>query len=189
MATLEAYSSYNLPSVAALIRYFHTSAGYPVRPTWLTAISTGNYSSCPGLTLANATMYCPSATATIMGNLVIKDKESDPLNPNSRKTSSPDQQLSQVCYNELHIQGAPISKLYTDDTGRFPDHACIGNQYIMIAYHCDAKLMLAKPFASRKNKHHLLAYDKIMRRLSNNKLTVDLQILYNEASIKLALQW
>ena len=30
MATLEAYSAYDLPSVAALIRYFHATAGYPV---------------------------------------------------------------------------------------------------------------------------------------------------------------
>ena len=42
MATLEAYSTYNLPSVAALIHYFHAAAGYPVRSTWLTAISAGN---------------------------------------------------------------------------------------------------------------------------------------------------
>ena len=52
----------------------------------------------------------------------------------------------------------------------------------MIAYHYDPNLILAKPFTSRKDKHHLLAYDKLMRRLRNNKLTVYLQILNNEAS-------
>ena len=72
MAILEAYSAYNLPSVAALICYFHAAAGYPVHSTWLTSISAGNYSSWPGLTLANATKYCPSAKATIMGHLVQK---------------------------------------------------------------------------------------------------------------------
>ena len=75
-----------------------------------------------------------------------------------------------------------ISKLYTDDTGRFPVHARSGNQYIMIAYHCDANLILAEPFPSRKDKHRLLAYGKPMQRLRKNKLTVDLQILENEAS-------
>ena len=70
--TLEAYSAYDLPSVEALIRYFHAASGYPVRSTWLTAISAGNYLSWPGLTLANATKYCPSDTATIMGHLVHK---------------------------------------------------------------------------------------------------------------------
>ena len=52
----------------------------------------------------------------------------------------------------------------------------------MIAYHCDANLILAELFASRKDTHRILAYDKIMRRLINNKITVDLQILDNEAS-------
>ena len=51
----------------------------------------------------------------------------------------------------------------------------------MIAYHCDAKLILAKPFYSRKDTHRLLAYDKIMKRLTDNKLIVDLIILDNEA--------
>ena len=70
--TLEAYSAFDLPSIEARIRYFHTEAGYPVRSTWLKFISAGNYSSWPGLTLANATKYCPSTTATIMGHLVQK---------------------------------------------------------------------------------------------------------------------
>ena len=78
----------------------------------------------------------------------------------------------------------PISKLYNDDTGRFPVHARSGNQYIMIAYHCDANLILAEPFSLRKDMHRLLAYDRIMQLLTNNKLLVDLQILDNEASVE-----
>ena len=52
----------------------------------------------------------------------------------------------------------------------------------MIAYHCNANLILAEPFASRKYTHRLLEYDKIMQRLSDNKLIVDLQILDNKAT-------
>ena len=90
--------------------------------------------------------------------------------------------LPQVKSNELHVFVTPISKLYTDDTGRFPVHACSGNRYIMTAYHCDANLILADPFSSRKDAHILLAYNKIMQRLTENKLFVNLQILDNEAS-------
>ena len=75
-----------------------------------------------------------------------------------------------------------MNKLYTYDTGRSPVHAHSGNQYIMIAYHCDANLILAEPFASRKDTHQLLAYEKIMQRLSDNKLIDDQQILDNEGS-------
>ena len=72
LATLAAYSAYGLPRFAALICYFHAAAGYLVRSTCLKSISASNYSLCTGLTLANATKYFPSATATIMGHLVQK---------------------------------------------------------------------------------------------------------------------
>ena len=170
--TLEAYSTYDLPSVEALIRYFHAEAGYLVRSTWLKSISAGNYSSWSGLTLANATNYCPSATATIMGHLVQKRQGVRSTKKKLTTTSPQEQKLPQVRSNELHIHVTPISKFCTDDTGRFPIHARSGNQYIMIAYHCDANLMLDEPFSSRKNTHRLLVYDKLMQRLTDNKLSV-----------------
>ena len=92
MATLEVYSAYDLPIVSALIRYFHAAEGYPVRSTWLTAISDGNYSSWPGLTLVNATKYCPSATATIMVYIVQKRQGVRSTKHKLPATSSPDQQ-------------------------------------------------------------------------------------------------
>ena len=119
--------------IVALIRYFHTAAGYQVRSTWLPAISAGNYLSCTGLTLANDTNYCPSATSTIMGHLVQKRQGVRSTNPKLPATSSPGQKLPQVRSNEMHIQVTPISKLYSDDTGCLPVHAHSGNQYIMIS--------------------------------------------------------
>ena len=133
--TLAAYSAYELPSVAALILYFHAAAGYLVRSTWLTAISSGNYSLWLGLTLANATKYYTKATATIMGPLFQKIQRVRSNRPKLPTTISTDQQPPQVCSNEVYILVTPISKLYTDDTGRFPIHSCNGNQYLMIAYH------------------------------------------------------
>jgi len=40
--TLAAYSTYDLSSVEALVRYLHTAAGFPVKSTWLRAIKAGN---------------------------------------------------------------------------------------------------------------------------------------------------
>ena len=117
-----------------------------------------------------------------MGHLVQKRQGVRSTKTKTPATSSPVPKLPQVRSNDLYLQVTPISKLYTDDTGRFPVHARSGNQYIMIAYHCDTNLILADPFASRKDTHRLLAYEKIMQRLSDNKLIVDIQILDNEAS-------
>ena len=33
---LSAFSAYDLPSVEALVRFLHATAGYPVKNTWLT---------------------------------------------------------------------------------------------------------------------------------------------------------
>jgi hypothetical protein len=84
--------------------------------------------------------------------------------------------------NKLHIQINPISKLFTDDTGRFLVRSQSGNQYIMVAYHCDSNTILAVPFKNRADKHCLIAYNSIMKCLKDCKLLVNLQVLDNKAS-------
>ena len=83
---------------------------------------------------------------------------------------------------ELHIQVRHISKLYTDDIGRFPVRERSVNQYVMIAYHWDLNVILACPFSSRKDTHRLGDYNTIMERLKIRDHHVDLQVLDNEAS-------
>ena len=68
--TLDAFSAYDLPSIEALVKYFHAAAGYPVPSTWLAAIKAGNYASWPGLTYSNVRRYCHSVDETIKGHQV-----------------------------------------------------------------------------------------------------------------------
>ena len=82
----------------------------------------------------------------------------------------------------MHIKNTHISKQYTDDTGRFPVISRTGNQYIMVAYHCDANAILAVPFKFLKDKDCMVPYDAIMQRLKDRNMLVNLQILDNEAS-------
>ena len=109
--TLKAYSACDLPRVKALIRYFHAAAGYPIRSTWLKDIGSGHYSTWPGLTLANATKYFPTATATLMGHLVQKRQG---VWSTKMKTPTISQQhiLSQVKSNEL-MYSLPPSVSYS----------------------------------------------------------------------------
>ena len=93
---LEAYITYDLPSVEALIRYFHAAAGYPVRSKWLKSISAGKYSTWPGLILTNATKYCLLATSIIMGHLVQKIQGVRSTKTKLTVTSPQEQQLPQV---------------------------------------------------------------------------------------------
>ncbi len=59
--------------------------------------------------------------------------------------------------NQVFIKVYPLSRLYTDDTGRFPIRARLGNQYIMIAFHADGNLILQQAFKSKSDRHQIAA--------------------------------
>ena len=65
-----AHSAYGLPSIKALVRYIHATAGFPVKSTWLKEIKKGNFETWPGLAYTNDDKYCPHAVDTIKGNMV-----------------------------------------------------------------------------------------------------------------------
>ena len=103
------------------------------------------------------------------------------LQQQSETEDIPSQQKTQ----EIHIWDHPISKLYTDDYGRFPIRSRSGNEYIMIAYNCDSNTILQAPFVNRKYKHRIRAYNSIMPKLSDRGHHVEVQILDNEVSAEL----
>ena len=120
--TLAALNAHDLPSVGSLVRYLHAAAGFPVKSTWLAAIKAGNFSTCTGLTYANASKYCPICKDTSKDHLIQakqgihSTKTSPPTLP-----TPPTSGNTHPKYNkELRLWVKPISMLYMDDTGRFP---------------------------------------------------------------------
>jgi hypothetical protein len=179
--------SLDLPSVGALIGFYHACLGFPVKQTWLEAIKAGNCDSFDGLTYSNVARYCLDVDETIMGHLtqqcqnVCSTKPKPPAPNQAPLTPAISPQASTLPSNEVYICVYPISKLYTDNTGRFFIKAHSGNQYVMIAYHADGNLILQQAFKSRSNTHCIAAYNAIMTRLAARGLSVDLQILDNKA--------
>ncbi len=53
----------------------------------------------------------------------------------------------------------------------------------MIAFHADGNLILQQAFKTKSDCHHIAAYNLIMMCLAARGLSVDLQILDNEASL------
>ena len=92
-----------------------------------------------------------------------KPRHEEPKKPTNAKTSSsmPVQPPKEPS-NELFIAVHHVSRLYTDDTGHFPVRSRSGNQYIMVAYHYDANLILACPLTNCKDCRRLEAYAVIM---------------------------
>jgi hypothetical protein len=114
------------------------------------------------LTYSNAAKCCLDADKTIMGHLAqqcqnvrsAKPKQPMPAPPVTTPT------------NQVYVMTQPLSKLFTDDTGRFPVRACSGNQYVMIAFHADGNLILKQAFKTKSNCHHITTYNAIMTRLA-----------------------
>ena len=186
--------AYDLPSTKNLIEYLHCTVGSPVKRTLLDAVKAGNYRSFPGLSVANVDRYCPlNATPTVLGHLT-----QVPQGLRSTRWAAAACALLNIknallpsteLFNELtepvqsvHIKVLATSKLFTDDMGRFPIRAMSGNQYIMLAFHEQANVILVQPFKTKADTHRIPAYNVIMTRLKKRNLGVDLQVLDNEAS-------
>ena len=141
----------------------HAAAGFPVKSTWLKAIKNGTFESWPRLTYNNAAKYFPHSVETLKGHMVqytqgVRSKKKKKTHNNQKKPTQDTLQKQSEAANippqkktqELHIWDQPVSKLYTDDCRIFPIRSISGNEYIMIAYHCDPNTILQPPFINRK---------------------------------------
>ena len=137
--------------------------------------------------------YCPRAVETLKGHMVQLTQGARLTKPRSPRQATtepkiPTPELTNIPLpiktNEIHIWDKPIRKLYTNDCGRFPIRSRSGNEYIMIAYHCDSNTILHATFANRTDKHRIRAYNSIITRLTNRVHHVNVQILDNEVSVE-----
>jgi hypothetical protein len=167
--------------------FYHACLGFPVKQMWLDTIKAGNCNTFGGLTYSNMARHCPNTNETNLGHLAqqrqnvrsTKAKLPTPLSPPALPTTAPSP--ADVPSIQVFITVHPLSRLYTDDTGRFSVRACLGNQYIMIPY-ADGNLILQQAFKSKSDHHCIAAYNAIMIRLTARGLLVDLWILDNKTS-------
>jgi hypothetical protein len=180
--------SLDLPSVGAPVGFYHACLGFPVNQTWLDGSKAGNLGTFNGLTYSNIARYCRNSDKTILGHLaqqcqnVCSTQPRPPRAPTGLPLHAIEPPAPELASNKTFVNVFPLSKLYTNDTGCVPVRACSGNQYIMIAYHADGNLIIQQPFKNKSNAHCLAAYNIIMTRLAARGLSVDLQIMENEAS-------
>ena len=90
--------------------------------TGLDAVKAGNFDLFDGLTFSNVSRYCPSADETILGHLSQQRQ-----NVRLTKPRPAVRILTPFVHppveppsSEVYITVYPMSKLYTDNTGRFP---------------------------------------------------------------------
>jgi hypothetical protein len=176
--------SLDLPSIDALVGFYHACLGFPVKQTWINAIKAGNCNTFDGLAYSNAARYCPDADETIMGHLAQQCQNVWSTKPKPTLLAPLVVLPPPVAMpsNQVFVVTKPLSKLFTNNTGRFPIRARSGNQYVMIAFHTNGNLILQQAFKSKSDHHCIASYKTIMTRMAARGLSIDLQILDNEAS-------
>jgi hypothetical protein len=167
--------------------FYHMCLGFLVKDTWLNAIKAGNCDSFAGLSYSNVACYCPDSDETILGHLAQMQQNVQSTKPQLTPLSSLPPTIKSPkplakALQEVFLRVYPISKLYTDDMGRFPERGLLGNQYAMIAYHTDGNRILQQAFQTKADKHHIAVFNTIMARLATCGLLVDCNIRDNAAS-------
>jgi len=118
--------SLDLPSIGALVGFYHACLGFPGKQFWLDAIKAGNCDTFDGLTYSNAAKYCLNADETIMGHLAQQRQNVRSTKPKQEPTPVLLVALptpAATASNQVFIVTQPLSKLFTNDTGRFPVRA------------------------------------------------------------------
>jgi len=62
------HNVYELKTQPELVRYYHSAAGFPTKPTWIKAIKNNQYASWPGLTADVFTRHYPDSKETPKGH-------------------------------------------------------------------------------------------------------------------------
>jgi trans-aconitate methyltransferase len=84
--------------------------------------------------------------------------------------------------NKLHIYTRAMNTLFTDNMGQFPIELRSRNSYIMLAHHVRANAIIIEPFKFKADTHQIPAHNAVMERMKAHGLSVNLQVLDNEAS-------
>jgi hypothetical protein len=152
--TNEINNVYEISKVYDTIQYLHATAGSPVPSTFIKAIESGNFTTCPTLTAQHVKKYLKKSEATVKGHLNQTRKNVRSTRPKTNHVSEDAAKEfephitkhTNVVYAAIHaIEG----DTYTDLTGHFPTKSSQGYTYILVLYDYDSNNKQAEPMKNR----------------------------------------
>ena len=182
---------YAMRTKSDLIKYLHLACWSLSVTTWCKATDRGYFATFPGLTSQQVRKYLLKSISTTKGH-------GTHVRKNLRSTSQPAPVI-----NEEHIMTAtdyptgtnartnlvtfktiteykPTRVVATDQTGCYPIRSSKGNQYIIVAYIRDAKVILAVLIINRSEATLVEAYSTIYDQLKTAGLQPKFQMCDNE---------
>ena len=189
---------FELPSARDTFLWYHASAGFPTKATFIDAVRNGNYSTWPKLTVTLINRYFPDSDETIKGHLkgqrqgirstkqvaLEKILENEEVRIKIEGEGSPFHQIPTISKtHEAFFRVDDLTdSIHTDQTGAFPFTSQRGNRYIMVAIHLGANYIFVEPMRNRTKEEMIRAYEKIINRMKLAGLGIKKHTLDNEAS-------
>ena len=193
------FNVYELKTQPELVRYLHSSAGFPTKPMWLHAVKNRQYASLPGLTPEAIAKHFPESKKTLKGharktksgqrstkrmpgwedNLIHEHKantEAELTRPTTKERN--------IFVQIYNVKGdEAILKMYMDQTGRFPKKLSRGNQYGMVLVELDSNTILVEGMKDRTSGEMIRAYQHLVDRLKTAGIQPKHHILDNKCSM------
>jgi len=188
---------FDLPSARDTFLWYHASAGFPTKATFIDAVRNGNYSTWPKLPVTLINRYFPDSDETIKGHLkgqrqgiqstkqlalekFIKNEE---VKIKMEGKGSPIHQIPITKTREAFFRIDDLTNsIHTDQIGAFPFTSQQGNRYIIVAIHLNANYIFVEPIRNPMKEEMIRAYEKIINRMRMAGLGIKKHTLDNKAS-------
>ncbi len=172
------HNIFELKTTPELVRYNHTSAGFPTKPQWIAAIKNKQYASWPGLSVGAAWRHFPELDETHKGNgrknpsglRSTKPKEDQTINSNNAFQFNeadnvplwPIKKEKTIFFKILDIQDEATQMIWTDQPGHFPKKSSKGSQYMMVLTESESNAILVEAMKNRTSGEMICAYQVLV---------------------------
>jgi hypothetical protein len=189
---------FDLPSARQTFLWYHASAGFPVKESFIKAVRNGNYATWPKLTITLINKYMPDSDETVKGHLKGQCQGIRSTKHNAftalveaaatrlkiEGESSPIKPLPPTKFNDIFVRMVDLTdEIHTNQTGAFPHTSQRGNRYIMVGGHPPrCKLHLCGTYEEQVRKGNDQGIPKIINRMNAAGLGLQKQVLDNECS-------
>jgi hypothetical protein len=192
------HNIFELKTTPELVRYHHTSAGFPTKPQWIAAIKNKQYALWPGLSVDAARRHFLESDETHTGHgrktpsglQSTKPKEDQTIDSNNafqfnKANDVPLQPIKKektIFFKILDMKDEATQKIWTDQPGRFPKKSSKGCQYMMVLTESESDAILVEAMKNRTSGEMIRAYQVLVDQLCSVGIAPKQHILDNECS-------
>jgi hypothetical protein len=165
---------FNLPNTRQSLMYYHASASFPVKETFMDAVRSGNYATWPCLMTTLISMHFPDSKEMQKGHMKgqrkgvwsTRVKAATTIKIELGTEDSPPKLVAIKRMNDIFIKIYELAEtIHTDQMGAFSITSQQGYGYIMVSIHLDANYIFCELMKNRMEGAMITAYQKMVDRM------------------------